>query len=59
MAKNPPMKSKINYTGLAIALIGVGAAADFIPKAYEEHLVEIVLILGGPLVMYFRTWKNG
>ena len=56
---NTALKSKINYTGLVIALIGVIASLDLIPAAMEEHLVEIAMMLTGPLVIVFRTYFTG
>lgn len=53
---NEPIKSKINYTGLVIAAIGVAAGFDLIPAKVEEHLVEIAMIVTGPLIIVFRTW---
>jgi len=56
---NAPLKSKINYTGLVIAIIGVVASLDLMPPKMEEHLVEIAMILTGPLVIVFRTYFTG
>lgn len=56
---NTPLKSKINYTGLVIAVIGVIASLDLMPAEMEEHLVEIAMILTGPLVIVFRTYFTG
>ena len=56
---NDPLQSKINFTGLVIALIGVIASLDLLPPEMEEHLVEIAMILTGPLVIIFRTYFTG
>ena len=53
---NPPKKSKINWTSLIMALIGLAAALNFIPADVEESLTEIALIVGPALVATFRTW---
>ena len=56
---NDPLQSKINFTGLVIALIGVVASLDLLPPEMEEHLVEVAMILTGPLVIVFRTYFTG
>lgn len=53
---NPPAKSKINYTSLLIALIGVAVAFDLIPAEIEDDVVQITLIAGPVLIATFRTW---
>lgn len=56
---NEPHKSKINYTGAAISIIGLVAAYDLIPPKAEEHLVEIAMIGVGPIIIVFRTYFTG
>lgn len=53
---NPPGRSKINWTGLVIACVGLASVLDYIPPEAEEYIVEIVLTAGGGLVMVWRTW---
>ena len=53
---NPPLKSKINYTGLLIAAVGILVGLDIIPPEVEEPLIQFVLIGGGAMVTIFRTW---
>lgn len=53
---NHPTASKINWTSLIIALIGVAVAMDWIPEKIEEPLTEALLIAGPGLIMIFRTW---
>ena len=53
---NEPHKSKINYTGGVISIIGLIAAYDLIPPKAEEHMVELAMIGVGPLIIVFRTW---
>ena len=55
-AINTPLKSKINYTGLLIAAVGILSGLDIIPPKIEEDVVQFVLIGGGVLVTIFRTW---
>jgi hypothetical protein len=55
-AINTPMKSKINYTGLLIASVGILAGYDIIPSKIEDDVVQFALIGGGALVTIFRTW---
>ena len=56
---NHPLKSKINWTALVIALIGLAAAFDLIPAAAEQPLVTIATIALPALVMVWRTWFTG
>ena len=56
---NKPIKSKINYTGAVISIIGLIAAYDLIPPKAEEHMVELAMIGVGPLIIVFRTWFTG
>jgi|AntRauTorckE5430_2_1112549.scaffolds.fasta_scaffold05949_5 hypothetical protein len=53
---NPPAVSKINWTALVMALIGVGAALGVIPEELKEPVTEAALIIGPMLVATFRTW---
>ena len=56
---NSPAKSKINYTSLIMALIGLAIAFDLVPEDAREPLTEATLILGPMLVATFRTWFTG
>lgn len=53
---NPPAKSKINWTGLIMAFVGLAIAFDLIPQEAQEPITQITLILGPALIMTFRTW---
>ena len=53
---NPPLASKINWTALAMALIGVASAFGFIPEEAQPHITEAALIVGPMLVATWRTW---
>lgn len=53
---NPANKSKINYTALVMALVGIAAAFDLIPEDAKEPIIEATLIVGPMLVATFRTW---
>lgn len=53
---NPAHKSKINYTALIMACIGLLVAFDVVPPEAEEQLVQITMILGPVLIATFRTW---
>lgn len=56
---NTPARSKINWTALAVALVGIAAAFDLVPPEAEKHLTEIAMILGPALIMVWRTWFTG
>ena len=56
---NTPIKSKINWTSLIMALIGVAVAAGLVPAELEQPLMETTLIVGPILVGVFRTWFTG
>jgi hypothetical protein len=53
---NHPVKSKINYTSLIVAVVGVSVALDFIPAEIEDDVVQITLIAGPMLIATLRTW---
>lgn len=53
---NSPTVSKINWTALVIALIGVLAAFNVLPPKLEQPLTEITMILLPSLIVVFRTW---
>lgn len=53
---NSPAKSKINWTSLVMALVGLAVAFDVIPPDAEEALVQVTLIAGPALIATFRTW---
>ena len=52
---NSNYQSKINYTGLVMALVGIAVTADWIPAEYEDDVVQVVMIGGGALVVFFRS----
>lgn len=53
---NSPVASKINWTALVMALVGLAVAFDVVPADAREPMTEIALILGPVAVMTFRTW---
>jgi hypothetical protein len=53
---NPPTQSKINYTALVMAAVGILVGLDIIPAEIEEPVVQATLILGPALIAVFRTW---
>jgi len=53
---NSPSVSKINWTALVMAMIGLAVALDMVPPAAEEPLTQITMILGPTLIAIFRTW---
>lgn len=53
---NPAHKSKINYTSLVMAAVGLAVAFDIIPHEAEEPIVTATLIVGPGLIATFRTW---
>ena len=55
-AINPPAQSKINYTALIMALVGILVGLDIIPPEIEEPVVQATLIAGPALIAVFRTW---
>jgi hypothetical protein len=55
-APNTPAQSKINYTALIMALVGILVGLDIIPREIEEPVVQATLIIGPALVAVFRTW---
>ena len=57
-AVNSPVRSKINWTSLVIQIVAIVSIFGWIPAAFEDHLVEIVAILGPVLIQYFRTYKT-
>lgn len=56
---NPPIKSKINWTSLFMAIVGVVCALGVVPPEYEDTLTELTLIIGPVLIATFRTWFTG
>jgi hypothetical protein len=58
-AMNHPTRSKINYTSLLMALLGLAMAYGLIPQEAQEPLTEIALIVGPTLIFTFRTWFTG
>lgn len=56
---NKPTRSKINYTSLLIALVGVASALGHIPPEMEKPLTDLAMIAGPLLIMTFRTWFTG
>jgi hypothetical protein len=53
---NTPTKSKINYTALLMAVVGILVGLDIIPPEIEEPVVQVALIGGPALIAVFRTW---
>lgn len=53
---NRPINSKINWTSLLVAIIGLSVAMDWIPTEVQKPLVEITLIAGPSLIIVFRTF---
>ena len=56
---NPATRSKINWTSLAIAVVGALVAFDVLPQDIEQPITEITMILGPVLIATFRTWFTG
>jgi hypothetical protein len=55
-APNAPAQSKINYTALIMAVVGILVGLDIIPPEIEEHVIQVTLIAGPALIAVFRTW---
>lgn len=55
-APNIPKQSKINYTALIMALVGILVGLDIIPPEIEEPVIQVTLIGGPALIAVFRTW---
>ena len=53
---NRPATSKINWTALVMALVGIAVAFDLIPPEAEEPIVTATMIAGPALIATFRTW---
>lgn len=53
---NMPKQSKINYTALVMALVGILVGLDIIPPEIEEPVVQVTMIGGPALIAVFRTW---
>jgi|TARA_B110000908_G_C9969805_1_gene320613 hypothetical protein len=53
---NSPKRSKINYTALVMASVGILAGLNVIPPEIEKHVVQVTLIVGPVMVGVFRTW---
>ena len=53
---NHPTQSKINYTALVMAAVGILVGLNIIPAEIEEPVVQATLILGPALIAVFRTW---
>ena len=56
---NTPAKSKINWTSLIIAVVGLLVATNVLPPEVEKPVTEITLIAGPALIAVFRTWFTG
>lgn len=56
---NEPIQSKINYTALVMALIGMAVVLDWIPAEMEQDVITITMIGGPALIGVFRTWFTG
>ncbi len=55
-APNIPKQSKINYTALIMALVGILVGLDIIPPEIEEPVIQVTMIGGPALIAVFRTW---
>ena len=55
-APNIPKQSKINYTALVMALVGILVGLDIIPPEIEEPVVQVTMIGGPALIAVFRPW---
>ncbi len=55
-APNLAKQSKINYTALIMALVGILVGLDIIPPEIEEPVIQVTLIGGPALIAVFRTW---
>tara|TARA_R110000824_G_scaffold37492_1_gene114981 strand:+ start:1658 stop:1828 length:171 start_codon:yes stop_codon:yes gene_type:complete len=53
---NPPVKSKINWTALVMALVGVVSALGYISEEDKTAILEVTVIAGPVLIATFRTW---
>ena len=53
---NHPAASKINWTALVMATVGLLIGFDVLPPDVEEPLTQVVLIVGPALIATFRTW---
>lgn len=51
-----PTRSKINWTGLFIQVVGLLVIFNLIPAEMEQPIVEITLILGPAIIQVWRTW---
>ena len=55
-ATNLPRQSKINYTALVMALVGILVGLDIIPPEIQDPVIQLTLIGGPALIAVFRTW---
>lgn len=53
---NSNMQSKINYTGLVIALAGIAVTTGWIPEENKDDVIQVVTIGGGALIVFFRSF---
>lgn len=53
---NPPVKSKINWTALVMALVGVASALGYVSEDNKAAILEVTVIAGPVLIATFRTW---
>lgn len=56
---NRPTVSKINWTSLAVAGVGILSALGMLPPDLQQPITEAVMIIGPLLIMVFRTWFTG
>ena len=56
---NKATASKINWTAMAGASIGLACATNLVPPEWEAPLLEFVTIVMFPLIAVFRTWFTG
>ena len=54
--RNSAVQSKINYTALVMAAVGILVGFDVIPQEVEEPLIQATLIVGPTIIAVCRTW---
>lgn len=56
---NDPLKSKINYTALAVQVLTLLVVFDVIPSDAQEPFIIIIGLVGPTLIQVFRTKFTG
>lgn len=56
---NEAHTSKINWTAMVMALIGIAVILDWIPAEMEQDVITVTMIGGPALIGVFRTWFTG